>query len=57
MRLILAGIVLVLAGLGGLLAMVVRMIEPGLALSLLCYGAAFAGAGVTTFGLIRRAQK
>lgn len=52
MRLLLGGLTILLAGLALLLAQVSRAIEPGLALSLLGYAAAFGGTVVAIAGLI-----
>ncbi|TVP82468.1 hypothetical protein [Thioalkalivibrio sp.] len=53
MRLLLGGLVSMLAGLALLLAQVSRAIEPGLALSLIAYAAAFGGTVVAIAGLIQ----
>lgn len=53
MRLLLGGLTFLLLGLGSLLAQVSRAIEPGLALSLLAYAAAFGGLMVAIAGLIQ----
>lgn len=53
MRLLLGGLTFLLLGLGLLLAQVSRAIEPGLALSLLAYAAAFGGLMVAIAGLIQ----
>lgn len=53
MRLLLAGLVVTLAGLVLLLAQVSRMIEPGLILSLLAYAAVFGGMLAGVAGVIR----
>jgi len=52
-RLLLGGLVILLAGLALLLAQVSRAIEPGLALSLLAYAGAFGGTVVAIAGLIQ----
>jgi len=52
-RLLLTGLVIMLAGLGLLLAQVSRAIEPGLALSLFAYAAVFGGTLVGIAGLSR----
>lgn len=54
MRLIGAGVVLMLLGLAALLAMVVRVVTPGLALALIAFGATFTGVLLALLGLIRR---
>jgi hypothetical protein len=51
MRLLLVGLAIMLAGLAVLLAQVSRAIEPGLALSLIAYAAAFGGTLVGIVGL------
>jgi hypothetical protein len=56
MTLILAGACVVLSGLTLLLAMVVRLIEPGLALSLLAYASTFVGMLLGMMGAVRRAR-
>jgi hypothetical protein len=53
MRLLLVGLAIMLAGLAVLLAQVSRAIEPGLALSLIAYAAAFGGTLVGIVGLIQ----
>lgn len=53
MHLLLTGLVIMLAGLGVLLAQVSRAIEPGLALSLFAYAAVFGGTLVGIAGLIQ----
>jgi uncharacterized membrane protein len=53
MHLLLSGVAIMLTGLGLLLAQVSRAIEPGLALSLLAYAAAFGGLVVAIAGLIQ----
>ena len=53
MHLLLSGVAIMLTGLGLLLAQVSRAIEPGLALSLLAYAAAFGGLLVGIAGLIQ----
>lgn len=53
MRLLLTGLVIVLVGLGLLLAQVSRAVEPGLMLSLFAYAAAFGGTLAGIAGLIR----
>lgn len=57
MKLILAGAAMMAAGLGLLLAMVVRLIEPALALSLLSYATLFAGMLLGLAGVIRHARR
>jgi len=52
-HLLLSGVAIMLTGLGLLLAQVSRAIEPGLALSLLAYAAAFGGLLVGIAGLIQ----
>jgi len=52
-HLLLSGVAIMLTGLGLLLAQVSRAIEPGLALSLLSYAAAFGGLLVGIAGLIQ----
>jgi hypothetical protein len=53
MRLLLGGLVVMLTGLALLLAQVSRALEPGLALSLIAYTAAFGGTLVAIAGLIQ----
>ena len=53
MHLLLIGLATLLAGFGLLLAQVSRAIEPGLALSLLAYTAAFGGTLIAVAGLIQ----
>jgi hypothetical protein len=53
MRLIIAGTCVMLAGLALLLAMVVRLIEPSLMLSLLGYASLFAGMFLALPGAVR----
>ncbi len=53
MHLLLSGVAIMLTGLGLLLAQVSRAIEPGLALSLAAYAAAFGGLLVAIAGLIQ----
>jgi hypothetical protein len=53
MRLLLVGLAIMLAGLALLLAQVSRAIEPGLALSLIAYAAAFGGTLAGIAGLIQ----
>ena len=57
MRLIVAGGGVVLAGLALLLAMVVRVIEPSLPLSLLGYAALFLGMFLALPGAVQYAQR
>ena len=57
MRLILAGLCLAMLGIGVQLAMVVRVIEPGLLLSLLGFCAAFGGCMAAIGGIIRKAGR
>lgn len=56
MKFVAAGACVTLAGLALLMAMVVRAIEPGLALSLLAYAALFAGMMLVVIGAVRRAR-
>jgi uncharacterized membrane protein len=51
--LILTGVCLMLAGLGLLLAMVIRLIEPGLGFSLSGYAGIFAGLLLGLAGIVR----
>jgi hypothetical protein len=53
MRLFLGGLAITLAGLALLLAQVSRAIDPGLALSLIAYAAAFGGTLAGIAGLIQ----
>jgi hypothetical protein len=53
MRLIIAGSCVMLTGLALLLAMVVRLIEPNLALSLLGYASLFVGMCLALPGAVR----
>ncbi len=57
MRLMIAGSGVVLAGLALLLAMVVRVLEPSLPLSLLGYAALFVGMFLALPGAVRDAQR
>lgn len=54
MRWILLGLGVMLAAMATLLAMVVRAIEPGLALSLLAYAGAFVGMALVVAGAVQR---
>jgi hypothetical protein len=56
MTLILSGACVMLGGLTLLLAMVIRLIEPGLALSLLAYASTFVGMLLGMMGAARRAR-
>jgi hypothetical protein len=56
MKLVAAGACVTLAGLALLMAMVVRVVEPGLGLSFLAYAALFAGMMIAIIGLVRRAR-
>jgi hypothetical protein len=56
MRLIAAGAGVMLVALGLLFAMVVRALEPGLALSFLSYAGLFAGMMLALAGAVRRAR-
>lgn len=53
MKLVVSGVCLMLAGLALLLAMVIRLIEPGLGLSLFTYAGVFAGMLLGLAGIIR----
>lgn len=53
MRILLGGLGIMLVGLGLLLAQLSRAVEPGLALSLIGYAAAFGGMLVGIAGLIQ----
>lgn len=57
MKLILIGLGIALGGLTLLMLMVIRLIEPGLALSFLAYAAAFAGTFVGLAGVIGLVQR
>lgn len=56
MKLVAAGACVTLVGLALLMAMVVRTIEPGLALSFVAYAALFAGMMMAIVGVVRRAR-
>jgi hypothetical protein len=55
MRLVLLGAAIMLGGLALLMAMVVRVIEPGLGLSLFAYATAMTGMVVGLAGAVRHA--
>jgi hypothetical protein len=55
MKLVLAGATIMLGGLALLMAMVIRLIEPGLALSLFAYATALGGMMVGVAGAVRHA--
>jgi hypothetical protein len=57
MKLILAGAAMMTAGLALLLAMVVRLIDPGLALALLGYATLFVGMLLGLAGVTRYARR
>jgi hypothetical protein len=57
MKLVVVGVCVALAGFLVLLAMVVRVIEPRIALSLAAYAAAFAGMMLAVGGIVRRTRR
>lgn len=57
MKLMAAGACVTLAGLSLLMAMVVRSLEPGLALSFIAYAMLFVGMMLAVIGAVRRARR
>lgn len=57
MRLIVAGVILMLASLAVLMAMVISVLEPGLLRSLLAYAACFAGLLLALSGAVGRHRR